>query len=73
MVETYLKFLSDPHLWCFKCGEEFASSDADVCPKCSYIICTQCKACGCKLERESSVAAFHMRKVYEHLLGGRLK
>jgi hypothetical protein len=73
MVETYLRFVSDPNLWCFRCGEEFASSKAQVCPKCSYIICTKCRACGCKLDKETSIAVFHMRRVYEHLLGGRIK
>lgn len=73
LVETYLKFLSDPMVWCFKCGEGFEASKTDVCAKCSYLICPKCKACGCKLGEETSVAVFHMRKVYEHLLGGRLK
>lgn len=73
MVETYLKFVTDPLIWCFKCGEKFRANSADVCPKCSYLMCTKCEACGCKLDEQTAIAVFQMRKVYEHLLGGRLK
>lgn len=73
MVETYMKFISDPLVWCFKCGEEFMASESETCAKCSYLMCPKCKACGCGLKEETTVAIFQMRKVYEHLLGGRLK
>lgn len=73
MVETYMKFISDPLVWCFKCGEEFSVSASKVCPKCSYLRCIKCNACGCGLSEDTAVAVFQMRKVYEHLIGGRLK
>ena len=73
MVERFLVFMADPKLWCFKCGNEFSSSKTDVCPECSYLICDSCKACSCSLDKQSSVAVYHMRRVYEYLLGGRLK
>ena len=73
MVETYMKFMSDPLVWCFKCSGEFRASSSQPCAKCSYLVCPQCKACGCGLKDETAVAIFQMRKVYEHLLGGRVK
>ena len=73
MVETFLSFVSDPSLWCFKCGKEFTVTKSEDCPKCGYLICISCKSCGCKIDKECSIAIYHMRRVYEHLLGGRLK
>lgn len=73
MVETYMKFISDPLVWCFKCGAEFNASKSDTCPKCSYLRCPDCRACGCGLDEDTAMAVFQMRKVYEHLLGGRVK
>jgi cytochrome c-type biogenesis protein CcmH/NrfF len=35
--------------------------------------CPKCNACGCKLSEETIAAIFHMRKVYEDLLAGRIK
>ena len=73
MVETYFKFISDPLVWCFKCGNEFKASQAKVCPKCSYLVCPKSESCGFSLEDDTANAVFQMRKVYEHLFGGRLK
>jgi len=73
LIENFLEFLVRPRVFCFKCGEQFKASDAEVCPKCGWLICEKCKVCKCGLGEEASVTAYHMRKVYEHLLGGRLK
>jgi len=73
LIENYLKFLAKPEVYCFKCGEKFSVNKAEVCAKCGWIICTKCKACRCSLSEESAEVAYHMRKVYEDLLGGRIK
>jgi len=73
LIENFFEFFVRPQVYCFKCGEEFGAEDAEVCPKCGWLACPKCKACGCGLTREASVTAYHMRKVYEHLLGGRVK
>jgi len=73
LIENFLEFFVRPYVYCFKCGEEFVSTDAKVCPKCGWLMCSKCKACRCALSEEGAVVAYHMRKVYEQLLGGRLK
>lgn len=73
LIENYLKFLAKPEVYCFKCGERFSVNEAEVCAKCGWMICTKCKAHRCDLSEESAVVAYHMRKVYEDLLGGRVK
>ena len=73
LVENFLKFLSSPTLYCFKCGAEFESEKAELCPKCGWLICPSCKACRCGLSEETAIAVFHMRRVYEDLLSGRVK
>lgn len=73
MVENYLKFIAKPELYCFKCGQKFTPTEAEVCPKCGWMACPKCKSCRCKLSEETAVAVYHMRKVYEELLGGRVK
>lgn len=72
-VESYLQYVGDPYVYCFSCGEKFFVSKADICSKCSFVKCTKCKKCSCNLSKETSNAVFHMRKVYEDLIGGRVK
>ncbi len=73
VVENFLDFLADPEVYCFKCGEKFSSVEAELCPKCGWMICPKCKACRCGLSEETAIAVFHMRRVYEDLLSGRVK
>ena len=73
LIENFLDFFTNPTVYCFKCGEEFDSTDAKLCPKCGWMICPKCKVCRCGLDEETAVAVFHMRKVYENLLAGRVK
>ena len=73
IIENYLKFFINPKVYCFKCGEKFTAEEADLCPKCGWMICPNCKACRCKLEEEAAIAVFHMRRTYEELLAGRVK
>jgi len=72
-IENFLEFFSNPGVYCFKCGERFSSTDAELCPKCGWMICPKCKVCRCGLSEETAVAVFHMRRVYEDLLAGRVK
>ena len=73
LVENFLDFFSDPEVYCFSCGEKFNSAGAELCPKCGWMICPECKVCRCGLDEETAVAVFHMRRVYEDLLSGRVK
>jgi len=73
LIENFLQFLVDPHVYCFKCGERFTSSNAKICVKCGWLICPKCGACGCGLSEETIAAVHHMRRVYEDLLVGRVK
>jgi predicted RNA-binding Zn-ribbon protein involved in translation (DUF1610 family) len=73
LIENFLSFFVRPSVYCFKCGEEFDSTMTSVCPKCGWLICSKCQTCRCALGEEGAVVAFHMRRVYERLLGGRLK
>ena len=72
-IENFLKFFTRPKVYCFKCGEKFSSDDAELCPKCGWMICPKCKVCRCGLDEETAIAVFHMRRVYEDLLSGRVK
>jgi len=72
-VENFLEFLAEPHVYCFKCGEKFNSANARLCPKCGWLICPKCKTCRCGLNEEIATSVFHMRRVYEDLLSGRVK
>ncbi len=63
MVEKYLMFLSDPWVYCFQCGEKFTSKKAKICPKCGWMTCLWCGACGCGLSEDAAAAVFQMRKV----------
>ncbi len=73
IVENFLKFYSNPAVYCFTCGEKFEVSDVEICPKCGWFKCPYCGACGCDLSDEARVVAFQMRKVYEDLLLRNLK
>lgn len=73
LVENFLDFFVDPKLYCFKCGDSFQSNDSVLCPKCGWMECPNCGVCRCDLDEEVAVAIFHMRKVYEDLLVGRVK
>jgi len=73
LIENFLEFFAHPHVYCFKCGERFSAAEAELCPKCGWMICPKCKACRCRLDEEAAVAVFHMRRIYEELLAGRVK
>jgi len=73
IIERFLDFFSDPYVYCFKCGKRFRSSEASVCPKCGWMKCPYCGACRCSLSDEEASVAYFMRKVYEELVGGRVK
>ena len=73
LVEHFLDFFAKPEVYCFKCGEKFSSVEAELCPKCGWMICPKCNVCRCGLNEETAVAVFHMRRVYEDLLAGRVK
>ena len=73
LVENFLRFFSNPTVYCFQCGEEFSSSESELCPKCGWMTCPSCSKCRCELDEGVAVAVFHMRKVYEDLVGGRVK
>ena len=73
LIQNFLRFFNKPEVYCFKCGEKFSSDDAELCPKCGWMICPKCKVCRCGLNEETAIAVFHMRRVYEDLLSGRVK
>ena len=73
LVEKFLDFFGEPLVYCFKCGEKFASSDSELCPKCGWMKCPECGVCTCELDEDVAIAVFHMRRVYEDLLSGRVK
>ena len=73
LIENFLDFFSKPEVYCFKCGGKFNSVEAELCAKCGWMICPICKVCRCSLNDETAVAVFHMRRVYEDLLSGRVK
>jgi hypothetical protein len=73
LIETFLDFVAKPEVYCFKCGERFSSTETELCLKCGWMLCPKCNTCQCKLSEETAVAIFHMRKVYEELLAGRVK
>ena len=73
LIENFLDFFSAPYVYCFKCGAKFSSVEADLCAKCGWMKCPKCGVCRCDLEEDTAVAIFHMRRVYEDLLAGRIK
>jgi len=72
-IENFLRFFSDPWLYCFRCGKRFNVSGSDICPKCGWLKCPNCQTCGCNLGEEAHTVAFYMRMVYEDILLSRLK
>lgn len=72
-VENFLGFFAQPKVYCFNCGNEIDSEKFKVCPKCGWLICPDCRSCRCDLDEKTAVAVFHMRRVYEDLLTGRVK
>jgi len=73
LIENFLSFFVNPRIYCFKCGEQFTANESQLCPKCEWMLCPKCNACRCHLSEESIKAVFHMRRVYEDLLIGRVK
>lgn len=73
LIENFLSFFVNPRIYCFKCGEQFTADESELCPKCEWMLCPRCNACRCNLSEESIKAVFHMRRVYEDLLVGRVK
>ena len=73
LVEKLLSFFASPYVYCFSCGAKFEVEKASVCTKCGWLLCPHCGACRCSLSDEVASAVYHMRKVYEDLLLGRLK
>ena len=49
LIENFLDFFAKPDVYCFKCGEKFNSTEAELCPKCGWMICPKCKVCRCGL------------------------
>jgi hypothetical protein len=72
-IDGFLRFYSRPEVYCFKCGEKINTAEASVCPRCGWMTCPKCNGCRCKLSEETAVAVYHMRRVFEELLGGRVK
>jgi hypothetical protein len=72
-VENFLKFFANPEVYCFRCGEKFCSDEAKLCPKCGWLLCPHCGICRCGLSEDTAVAVFHMRRVLEDLLTGRVQ
>lgn len=73
LVENYLVFVAKRKVYCFKCGKEFSAVRSEMCPKCGWMRCAECKACRCSMSEDAAQVAYYMRKVYEDLLGGRIR
>lgn len=73
LIENFLAFFASPEVYCFRCGTRFQVTGSALCLKCGWMRCPHCTACGCTLSEETAAAIFHMRKVYEELLAGRIK
>ena len=73
VLENFLSFFTNPWVYCFSCGEKFYVNEGQLCPKCGWIKCPKCGSCRCGLDEKVAEAIFHMRRVYEDLLSGRVK
>lgn len=73
LVESYMRFLANPTVYCIKCSAKFNSKDAKLCTKCSWMKCQECGACVCGLDERTATAMYNMRRVYEELIGSRVK
>ena len=72
-IENFLNFFANSWVYCFKCGEKFNVQEGELCPKCGWLKCPKCSICRCGLDEVTAIAVYHMRKVYEDLLSGRVK
>ncbi|HIM33188.1 MAG TPA: hypothetical protein EYI97_01745 [Candidatus Poseidoniales archaeon] len=72
LVENFLQFYSEARLYCFSCGVALDVTERETCAKCGFLKCSDCAKCGCDLSDEARQAVFHMRRVYEELLAGRV-
>ena len=72
LVENFLHFYSEARLYCFSCGAALDVTERETCAKCGFMKCEGCGKCGCALGDEARQVAFHMRRVYEELLAGRV-
>ena len=73
IVQKFLSFYNDPHVYCFNCGRKFKSTEAELCPICGWMKCPDCKKCRCDIEDDVGKAVFYMREVFEDLLSGSVK
>lgn len=73
IVQKFLEFYSDPHVYCISCGTKFRTSKAVLCPLCGWLKCPECSICRCDVSDEVAKAVFYMREVYEDLLTGSVK
>jgi len=73
LIENFLDFYVNPKLYCFKCGRDFRAGETEICSKCGWLICPHCGACRCNLSDDVASAVYHMRRVYEDLLIGKVK
>jgi len=73
LVERFLNYYIDPWVYCFKCGKKFSSSKSEICLKCGWMKCQECGVCRCDLEDDIAIPVFHMRRVYEDLVIGKVK
>ncbi len=72
LVENFLHFYSEARLYCFSCGAGLDVAKQETCAACGFLKCADCAKCGCGLGDEARQAVFHMRRVYEELLAGRV-
>lgn len=72
LVENYLEFFVDPHVYCFHCGIKFNLKQGEECPVCTFAKCPTCGKCRCD-ETSNEEAIYYMRKVYEDLIKRRIK
>jgi hypothetical protein len=73
LVENFLRWFANPDVYCFKCGMKFLARKAEICAKCGWLSCPECRACRCELSEEAATSIFYLRKTLEDLLGGRIK
>ena len=72
LVENFLHFYSEARIYCFSCGSALDVAKQEMCAACGFLKCSDCAKCGCDLSDEARQAVFHMRRVYEELLAGRV-
>jgi len=72
VIENFLRFFSNPWVYCFSCGKKFTISMAKTCHVCGWLVCPECGACRCSIPDNAAQALYFMRKVYEDLLMSRV-